>query len=79
MSRWTLLSRPGCELCEDFAQSLYAHLGNAAEVAVADVDSREDWQRRFGDRIPVLLDASGLPLMVAVFNPELLPRRERGV
>ena len=79
MSHWTLLSRPGCELCEDFAQSLYAHLGGSAAVSVVDVDSREDWRRRFGDRIPVLLDASGLPLMVSVFNPDLLPRAWRGL
>lgn len=79
MSRWTLLGRPGCELCEDFAQALYAHLGGSEGVTVADVDSREDWQRRYGDRIPVLLDQSGLPLMVSVFNPDLLPPAARGV
>lgn len=74
MSGWTLLSRPGCELCEDFAQSLYAHLGGAQSVTVEDVDSRDDWRRRYGDRIPVLLDANGLPLMISVFNPKQLPR-----
>jgi hypothetical protein len=78
MRVWTLLSRPGCELCEAFAQELYAHLGGHEGVVVADVDSREDWRRRFGDRIPVLLDQSGLPLMISVFNPEQLSKAPRG-
>lgn len=78
MSSWTLLSRPGCELCEDFAQALYAHLGGSDGVTVVDVDSREDWKRRYGSRIPVLLDESGLPLLVSVFNSELLRTKPRG-
>jgi hypothetical protein len=28
----------------------------AAALEVADVDSREDWRRRYGLRIPVLMD-----------------------
>lgn len=31
----------------------------AARVDEVDVDSREDWQRRYGLKIPVLLDAAG--------------------
>lgn len=78
MKEWTLLSRPGCELCEDFAQALYEYLGGDGGVSVVDVDSREDWKRRYGTRIPVLLDESGLPLLVSVFNPELLRTMPRG-
>ena len=56
--RFLLLGRADCPLCEE----LYGHLhealaGRPAEVATADVDSRPEWQRRYGLRIPVLLDA----------------------
>lgn len=78
MRQWILLSRPGCELCEVFAQALYEHLGSNEGVAVVDVDSREDWQRRYGTRIPVLLDESGLPLQISVFNPELMRAQRPG-
>ncbi|MDB5967931.1 MAG: glutaredoxin family protein [Hydrocarboniphaga sp.] len=52
-----LLSRPGCHLCEQMAMELLtAYPQLAGQVAEADVDSREDWQRRYGLKIPVLLD-----------------------
>lgn len=54
--RYTLLSREGCELCEEFEQAARAHFGPTVAVEVQDVDSRADWQRRYGLRIPVLLD-----------------------
>lgn len=52
-----LLGRPGCELCEEMQAELHGHPGFAGiELQRADVDSRPDWQRRYGLRIPVLLD-----------------------
>lgn len=52
-----LLGRPGCELCEEMEAALHEHPGFAGlDLRHADVDSRTDWQRRYGLRIPVLLD-----------------------
>ena len=53
-----LLSRPGCHLCEQMAAELLsAYPALLERLSEADVDSREDWQRRYGLKIPVLLDA----------------------
>ncbi len=52
-----LLGRTECGLCEELQAELQAHPGfPAIELQFADVDSRPDWQRRYGLRIPVLLD-----------------------
>lgn len=53
-----LLSRPDCELCDEMRVELRAHPGGVdLTVEWLDVDSNADWQRRYGLRIPVLLDA----------------------
>jgi hypothetical protein len=58
--RLLLLSRPECELCEDFEFALMTEFGaNDFELERADVDSRPDWQTRYGLKIPVLLTAAG--------------------
>ena len=52
-----LLVREDCELCEHMARAL-ADLGRRAclpAIAVADVDSDAQWQRRYGLKVPVLL------------------------
>ncbi len=55
-----LLGRPGCGLCEEMELELMAHFGpDAFELEHADVDGRDDWRRRYGLKIPVLLDAQG--------------------
>ena len=55
-----LLGRPDCHLCEEFEQELVAEFGDRPiELTRADVDSRAEWRRRFGRRIPVLLDEVG--------------------
>jgi hypothetical protein len=56
--RLLLLGREGCELCEEMEHALRAHPRFAQVVLeLADVDARPEWQRRYGLRIPVLLDA----------------------
>lgn len=56
----TLLGRPGCHLCEEFEFELLAHAGpGTLQIALEDVDSREDWKRRYGMKIPVLLADDG--------------------
>lgn len=58
--RFLLLTRPECHLCEALYGELQEALaGRPARVDLADVDSRPDWQRRYGLRIPVLLDSWG--------------------
>lgn len=74
----TLLGRPGCHLCEEYEQDLSTHFGRGFfEIVHADVDSRPEWQRRYGLKIPVLLDSQGQLIGQAPFDGtaicELLP------
>ena len=59
MRRFTLLTRPGCHLCEDFEAEAAALLGTRAEIEAVLVDHHPEWQRLYGGRIPVLLDEAG--------------------
>ena len=47
-------SRRGCHLCEQMIEELEPMLRGRARLAVADVDERDEWRERFGDRVPVL-------------------------
>ena len=69
----TLLTREGCGLCEEFEQEMRSAAPQLAYTR-ADVDSREDWQRRWGLKIPVLLDAQGQLLCAVHFDASALPR-----
>jgi hypothetical protein len=73
MSVYTLLSRPDCHLCEEFLAALQEAAPEvAAQTGLADVDSRSDWQERFGLRIPVLIDGNGAVVCEGHFDPEKL-------
>jgi len=50
-------SRRGCHLCELMLEELVPLCRDRATIRVLDVDSREDWQRDFGSRVPVLCNA----------------------
>jgi Glutaredoxin-like domain (DUF836) len=53
--RLTLMSRPGCHLCEEMRREVDALLaGEPHEWEVVDVDSDPELARRYGDEIPVL-------------------------
>ena len=77
VSRFQLLSRPDCHLCEEMERLLAAVLPPLGEgYVVENVDSRPEWRRRFGEVIPVLLrdgkpvakirlDRAGLERLVA--------------
>ena len=55
MIRLTLLSRPGCHLCDEIRREVDALLADRPhEWTVVDVDSDADLARRYGDSIPVL-------------------------
>jgi hypothetical protein len=56
---FTLLTRPGCHLCEDFESEVAALLAGRAEIECALVDHHPEWRQAYGDRIPVLLDDAG--------------------
>jgi hypothetical protein len=67
--RLTLLTRPGCGLCDDFIEAFASELPALFEgMAIADVDSRDDWKARFGTVIPVLLDAQGQVICQTFFE-----------
>ena len=59
MRRFTLLTRPGCHLCEEFEDELRQHFGNRLDVETAHVDADTAWRAAYGLRIPVLLDPAG--------------------
>jgi Glutaredoxin-like domain (DUF836) len=53
--RLTLMSRPGCHLCDEMRREVDALLaGEPHEWDVVDVDSDPELARRYGDSIPVL-------------------------
>jgi hypothetical protein len=47
-------SRRGCHLCELMLEELVPLCRERAAIRVLDVDSREDWRRAYGQRVPVL-------------------------
>jgi len=54
-ARLTLLSRPGCHLCDELRDRVDALLGDVArEWEIVDVDADPALARAHGDRIPVL-------------------------
>lgn len=57
--RYTLLTRPGCHLCEDFEVELMAAFDGRLEVETALVDSDPVWREAYGLSIPVLLAPDG--------------------
>lgn len=53
--RLRLFYRNGCHLCETLASMLYRGWPQIFEaIEWCDVDSRDDWRERYGQRIPVL-------------------------
>ncbi|MDD3764233.1 MAG: glutaredoxin family protein [Nevskiales bacterium] len=75
MTRFLLLGRPECHLCETYREAFEAHMsGQDYRLDSADVDSRAEWRLRFGTRIPVLLDAAGRVLDEGCFDAEAFER-----
>lgn len=47
-------SRRGCHLCDVLVEELLPLVRGRLGVEVRDIDRRDDWQERFGVRIPVV-------------------------
>lgn len=55
-SNWLVLSHPDCSLCEAMLAELCDLLGEAAAtIRVVDISDHPEWERQYGQRIPVLL------------------------
>lgn len=50
----TVYSRRGCHLCEIMLEELVPLCRDQATITVLDVDTCQDWQQAYGDRVPVL-------------------------
>lgn len=57
MTEWTVYSRPECGLCDELLHELATVLPAraAASVRVVDIGSDPELERKYGQRIPVLL------------------------
>jgi len=56
VQRFTLLTRPGCHLCEEFEAEVLAAFDGRLEIDAVLVDHHPAWLAEYGLRIPVLLD-----------------------
>ena len=55
MIRLTLMSRPGCHLCDEMRRDVEALLADRPhDWNIVDVESDPDLARRYGESIPVL-------------------------
>ncbi len=54
MKTLQVFSRRGCHLCEHLIEEMLPLVRGKFEVVVRDIDSREDWKRRYDARVPVV-------------------------
>lgn len=47
-------SRQGCHLCEQLIEELLPLVRDKMDIEVCDIDTRPEWQRDYGTRIPVV-------------------------
>ncbi len=74
--RLTLFARTYCHLCEDMVRELEpfaAELGFS--LAQVDVDSDPALDARYGEKVPVLVDAEGREICHGFLDIEALRRR----
>ena len=50
-----VFSRPGCHLCEVLLDELQPLVRGVLEVAVRNIDGRDDWRTAYGELIPVVV------------------------
>ena len=68
--RFTLLTRPGCHLCEEFEAELMVAFEGRLEVETAHVDRDPAWREAYGLSIPVLLAPDGRFVCAVTPDPE---------
>ena len=49
-----IYSRQGCHLCEVMIEELLPLVRGRFEIAVHDIDTREDWKKAYDTQIPVI-------------------------
>lgn len=80
MPTLTVFSRRGCHLCEVLIEELEPLVRGVLSITVEDIDSRDDWRRRYGERIPVV-EFEGEPVCEAFLDraaiAEVLQRLRR--
>lgn len=59
MRRFTLLTRPGCHLCEELEAEALTMFADRIAIDTVLIDHHPEWRAQYGLRIPVLLDAQG--------------------
>ena len=77
---YILLTRPGCHLCEEMAAVLDEVLpAHGLDYRRRDVDEEEEWRRRYGDVVPVLLRDGRAVAKISVERRQLrrIVRRRR--
>jgi len=73
LPRLTLYQRSGCHLCEEMRRGLAPWSGRA-QLALVDVDSSPELQRRFGELVPVLAGLDGVEICRYFLDGERLQR-----
>ncbi len=73
MPRLLLLGRPDCHLCEEMAQALVEHFPQEPwQLDEVNVDEYDELRRRYGLKIPVLMDPGGDSVCVTRFDPRAM-------
>lgn len=54
VATFSVYSRRGCHLCEFLLEEIEPLVRGRARIEVFDVDERDEWRERYGDRVPVV-------------------------
>jgi len=49
-----VFSRRGCHLCELLIEELLPLIQGHMELEICDIDTRDEWQRKYDTRVPVV-------------------------
>ena len=74
--RLTLYARSYCHLCEEMVQALRPHAAELGfTVEAVDVDADPALEARYGEKVPILVDAQGEEICHYFLDLEALRRR----
>lgn len=54
MKTLDIYSRQGCHLCDVLLEAILPLVRGKASLQIHDIDTREDWRREYGTRVPVV-------------------------